>query len=201
RVIIARKIAAHIEKTQDRRQESNWLIPHSILTWFVVRSFRLSTGRSKGLVERGNRSSTERRRPPASVVQGIVAKCRRRRLAGEHRSDVGPGIVAVEGDCGDGGRRWEMGDGRWELGDGRWERGVGGRRAEVGSRKSEGGGQGAGRWQREAKRRIGLGTRDGVQGPATATSQPVTGNQQPFRPGVRIYLLYQLNPEVRIYLL
>src|SRR5690606_19662585 len=144
RVIIARKIAAHIEKTQDRRQESNWLIPHSILTWFVVRSFRLSTGRSKGLVERGNRSSTERRRPPASVVQGIVAKCRRRRLAGEHRSDVGPGIVAVEGDCGDGGRRWEMGDGRWGLGkggrgmgSGGGEMGDGGGRVQGGGRKAE----------------------------------------------------------------
>src|SRR5690606_41853053 len=56
-------------------------------------------------------------------------------------------------------------------------------------------------WRREAKRRIGLGTRVGVQGPATTTSQQVIGNQQPFRPGVRIYLLHQLNPGVRIYLL
>ena len=38
-------------------------------------------------------------------------------------------------------------------------------------------------------------------GPGDDDPQQVICKQQPFRPGVRIYLLHQLNPGVRIYLL
>src|SRR5690606_23738610 len=95
---------------------------------------------------------------------------------------------------GSGGRRSEGGgQRRGEIGGRRWE--MRGLRPEVRGRRSVAG--------REAKRQIELraGDGDGLQGPPAATSQQVTGNQQPFCPEVRIYLLQLISPEVRIYLL